>query len=118
MVDEGLLQGVELTGLTVNQPLDGHYAPPLTLDGQGHARKDGVAIHQNGTRSAGAVIASHLGAGQTQRLPERMGERMRSFHLVEQIPEFKFNGLAVDEETDTFRFEALFCIYYRHDLFS
>src|ERR687897_151525 len=56
------------------QPLDRRDLPAVDLHGEQVARFDGLAVHQDGARAARRGIASDVGPGEPEGLPEEVHE--------------------------------------------
>ena len=70
---EGLLHGVQL--LTVGEPLDSDHLVVLCLYGEHQARAHRRAVEQDGAGAAHPVLASEVGAGETELASQEIGQR-------------------------------------------
>src|SRR2546425_2787079 len=72
-IPERLLDRVKQ--LTIGEALDGGDAGPVSLNGQHQARARRLLVDENGARAAHAVLAAHVGAGQTQLVSEKVAQQ-------------------------------------------
>src|SRR4051794_9269943 len=70
MIDEGLLQRMQRA--LRRQPFDGGHAGAVLHHGEGEAGNDPASVHQHRTRTALAVIAALLGAGEVEVIAQRV----------------------------------------------
>lgn len=72
-LNESLLDRMKLSLLL--QPFDGHQPAPVGLNGKEGARFDRPAVEQDGAGAAVAGVASDVGAGQPEDLPDEVDQK-------------------------------------------
>ena len=60
--------------------LDRRHLMPLHLDGVGEAGPHGLAIHQHRAGAAHTVLTTHVGAGETTILAQRVRQQLARFN--------------------------------------
>jgi len=89
MLDEGVLERKQMAGLS--EAFNRSDRTILILHGQGEAGVDPFAVDQYRASSAGALVATLLGAGESQMFAEKIEQRSAYIR-------FEIEGLAIYKE--------------------
>jgi hypothetical protein len=93
VAEEGVLQRVQFAVL--GQALDGDDAAAFDAGDGDQARTDLAAVEQHRAGAAIAGVAADLGAGETERVTQHVGEALHGVGL-------ELDGAAVQGELDAF----------------
>ena len=75
---EGFLQGMQVVRRA--QPFDGHNLVAVGLHGEHQAGTDRLAVEQDGTGPAHAMLAADVGAGQSQIVAQKVAQQQPWLH--------------------------------------